>query len=263
MRRSLSSFRRSTRYGVQLLSPEHSCLHVFQKNAFDIAQPAYQPCPFFLPVSDYLNTGSTQQELGVPLNFSYISNAVLSNFGVPSASTNRPVSAQSGDSVRQNSLQGVEYLLANDVKVAFIYGDRDYRCPWTGGLANALAAKWSGQNGLSTAGFEILQGVTKTGTDHGGVVKQYERFSFTRVFDSGHSVSAYAPETVFRIFDRTLHGVDAASGQIKVGNGFSTDGPVDSWQWQNTLPKRVPLTCIVAGQWTKDNPWTAVAGQRS
>ena len=144
------------------------------------------------------------------------------------------------------------------MKVAFIYGDRDYRCPWTGGEATALAAKWDHQDGFQAAGYEELQGTTKKGTDHGAVVKQYERFSFSRVFDAGHAVSAYAPETVYRIFERTVLGLDAVTGKERIGPGYTTTGPATSWQWRNEYPSSPPETCILQGRFTEKNPWTAI-----
>jgi carboxypeptidase C (cathepsin A) len=113
---------------------------------------------------------------------------VASNFGVFGPLPNRPISEATGDAVRQDGLTNIEYLLDNNVKVAFVFGDRDYRCPWTGGEATGLAAKWDHQQDFANAGYEEIQGVTKQGTDHGGLVKQYDRFSFSRVFDSGHAV---------------------------------------------------------------------------
>lgn len=154
-----------------------------------------QPCNYWLPVSTYLSTASVQEDLGVPLNFTYDSNVVAADFGVFSPYPNRPISKETGDAVRQAGLPNIEYLLDNNVKVAFVFGDRDFRCPWTGGEATALAAKWDHQGDFADAGYQEIQGVTKKGTDHGGLVKQYDSFSFSRVFDSGHAVSAYAPSS--------------------------------------------------------------------
>lgn len=204
----------------------------------------------------YLNTASVQQALGVPLNCTYDSEVVTANFGLPSGYGTLPLSATTGDAARQNGLPNIEYLLKNDVKVAFIFGDRDYRCPWTGGEATALAAKWEHQDDFANAGYEKLQGIV-TPENEGGlqaVVKQYGQFSFTRVFDAGHSVSAYAPETVYRIFDRTINGLDVVTGTESIDGGYHTTGPTTSWQWRNTLPKPAPSTCMVEGQFQKRLP---------
>lgn len=146
------------------------------------------------------------------------------------------------------------------MKVAFIFGDRDYRCPWTGGEATALAANWTGQTGFVDAGYEEVQGI-ETPVEQGGlraVTKQHGGFSFSRVLDAGHQVSAYAPETVYRIFERTLKGVDVVTGKESVGKGYSTSGPRDSWGWRNLLPSDLPPTCMVEGEWQETSPWTAV-----
>lgn len=216
-------------------------------------------------MSQYLDTSSTQEALGVPLNFTYDPNVVIQVFGLGAlggTNTNIPLSAATGDSVRQNGLTNVEYLLANNVKIAFIFGDRDFRCPWTGGIATALAANWTHQDDFADAGYEELQGI-QTPVSEGGlpaVVKQYDTFSFSRILGSGHSVSAYAPETVYRIFERTIKGMDVVTGTQMVGKGYHTTGPRTSWSWRNVLPNNLPPTCMVEGQWTATNPWSAVTG---
>lgn len=242
---------------------------VQQRAAFDIAINASMlQCPYYLPVTQYLDSAPIQAALGVPLNFTQDSNVVNALFGLgafSAAPSNLPLSASTGDPVRQNGLPKIEYLLANDVKIAFIFGDRDYRCPWTGGIATALAANWTHQADFADAGYEELQGI-KTPVSDGGlpaVVKQYDTFSFSRVLGAGHSVSAYAPETVYRIFERTIKGVDVVTGTKAVGSGYSTTGPRTSWGWRNVLPDSLRSTCMVEGQWAPTNAWSAVSGSES
>lgn len=228
-----------------------------------MAQTVPAPCPFWIPAYYYLNNATIQQELGVALNFTPDANVIQQNFGLPGAYFGMfPLNASTGDSVRQNGLPNIEYLLAKGVKVAFIFGDRDYRCPWTGGEATALTANWTGQSGFANAGYEMLQGVT-TPINEGGLralVKQYGQFSFSRVMDAGHSVSAFAPETVYKIFERTVNGLDVVTGQQAAGKKYSTSGPTDSWSWRNKLPDQPPVTCMVEGQYTSTNPLAALVG---
>ena len=66
-----------------------------------------------------------QEALGTPLNFTYDSNIVTSNFGLNS---NTPTQG-TGDSFR-TGIADFEYALNEGMKVAMIYGDRDYRCGW-------------------------------------------------------------------------------------------------------------------------------------
>jgi hypothetical protein len=212
------------------------------------------PCPFDIAVTTYLNRADVQQALGVPLNFTYDSTLVAAVFGLPTPYT----FLGSGDSVRQAGSPNLEYLLANNVKVALVYGDRDYRCPWTGAEATAKAAKWTHQQGFMSAGYTKIHGIT---SGRQGLVKQYGLLSFSRIFDSGHAVNAYAPEAVYRVFQRAMFGKDVATGTKQaIGVGYHSTGPTTSWGWRNILPADVPHTCMVEGNWTKTNPWDAVLG---
>lgn len=188
---------------------------------------------------------------------------VTANFGLAiGTGLTLPASKTTGDLIRQNGQPNIEYLLAEGVKVAFVFGDRDYRCPWTGGEMTALAAKREHQSNFVKAGYEEMQGITTSASDGGYValVKQHSRFSFSRVLDSGHSVSAYAPETVYRIFQRTMDGLDVSTGTESVDDGYHTEGPTTSWQWTNTLPKNTPETCMVEGRFQDTNPWAVILG---
>ena len=95
-----------------------------------------------------------------------------------------------------------------------VYGDRDYRCNWLGGEAAALAAKYKHADRFRDAKYEDLK---TNGSYVGGEVKQYGGFSFSRIFEAGHGVSAYQPETVYRVFERAMFGLDVATGEKKQG----------------------------------------------
>lgn len=202
-------------------------------------------------MSKYLNTAEVQSALGVPLNFTYDSDIVTANFGFP---TPHQI-VGTGDAFRQAGMKNIEYLLRDGVKVAMVFGDRDYRCPWTGGEATAKAAQWKNQEGFLAAGYEEIQGVSD---GNGALVKQYGQLSFSRVLDSGHAVSAYAPEAVYRIFMRSMFDSDIATGKTHIGPEYHTTGPTDSWEWRNILPEQLPETCMVGGNFTAMNPWDAV-----
>jgi carboxypeptidase D len=64
----------------------------------------------------FLNSKEVQFELGVPLNFSGLSLAAATAF------------VQTGDFVRGKNLAILGSLLDSGVKVALMYGDRDYQC---------------------------------------------------------------------------------------------------------------------------------------
>ena len=204
-----------------------------------------------MPVANYLNLAEVQTDLGVPVNFTYDSNVITAIYGFPT-----PYQfAGTGDAFRQLGMANIEYLLANGIKIAMIFGDRDYRCPWIGGEATAKAANWKNQKGFLAAGYEEIQGLSNNALR--GLVKQYGQLSFSRVMDSGHAVSSYAPETVYRIFQRAMFGKDVATGKLPAGPNYHTTGPTDSWGWRNTMPNQLPETCMVEGKFQAVNPWAA------
>jgi len=227
---------------------------LLQVTTFDIAVKTNEelggdPCPYYLPVNTFLNQAWTQKSLGVPLNFTYISNTVLSSYSLlPDGESG------TGDFARTDR-RYLEYLLQNDIKVSLVYGDRDTRCPWNAGEGLALDANYTGHDGFNRAGYEFI---ATNDTYKGGAVKQYGTFSFSRVFQSGHSVNAYQPETVARIFDRTLRGTDVATGQKNVSAGYATQGPRSSFYMVNETLPETPGTCMVLGNWQSENVLVAL-----
>lgn len=55
----------------------------------------------------------------------------------------------------------------------------------------------------------------------GGLVRQHGRVSFSRVFEAGHAVAAYAPATVGRIFERAVLGRDVATGTVDASRALT------------------------------------------
>lgn len=43
-------------------------------------------------------------------------------------------------------------------------------------------------------------------------MRQYGNLSYTRIFQAGHSIPSYQPETAFQIFSRALFNLDIATG---------------------------------------------------
>lgn len=86
---------------------------------------------------------------------------------------------------------------------------------------------------------------------------QFGKLSFTRVFNAGHAVSAFQPETIYRIFMRSMFGTDVATGKKQLGDLYATKGPKNALQWRNVLPKS-PESCMVEGKFQDVNVWTAV-----
>lgn len=90
---------------------------------------------------------------------------------------------QTGDFVRGNNLAALGTLLDKGVKVALVYGDRDFQCNWIGGEAISLAIKSNISSKFGTAGYTNID----TNSSYiGGLVRQYGNLSFSRVFQAGH-----------------------------------------------------------------------------
>jgi carboxypeptidase C (cathepsin A) len=113
-----------------------------------------------------------QAELGVPLNFTQDS-AVIEGLYYNVV----------GDPARIAGKEAMENLLNGGVKIALVYGDRDYRCPWNSIEKLSLLFDWTGAESFHNAGYEFIR---TNDTYNGGVVRQYGNLSFSRVFQSGH-----------------------------------------------------------------------------
>lgn len=220
-------------------------------SAFDVAISSPDACPYYLPTVEYLNQASSLYEFGVPLNWSMQSYPSEAVFGFATTSTYNGT----GDAARQSGVDNLSYLLSHGVRVSLLFGDRDYRCPWTGGEATAKATPWLGRDSFLQAGFQEVEGMASDA--NGAVVRQAGPLAFGRIFDSGHAASAYAPETVFTLFNRTLAGVDIATGTQSVDYDYRTTGPTDSLGWRNTMPEGWPVrsSCVVAGGFLPESPW--------
>ncbi|KAJ4352381.1 uncharacterized protein N0V89_007729 [Didymosphaeria variabile] len=181
-------------------------------NFFDIAAPKY---PIAFPSktpAGYMNSAEVQAALGVPLNFTGNSVPISEGF------------AKTGDFVRGHGVAALRNLLGKGTNVALVYGDRDYQCNWLGGEAISKALSNSTST-FSSAGYTQI----KTNETYvGGLVRQAGRLSFSRVFQAGHEVPYYQPETAYEIFNRVMSGVDVATGTASIGN-YTSGGEASAW----------------------------------
>jgi len=204
------------------------------RNFYDIAAPTADPFPYAYYIG-YLNQQWVQRALGVPLNFTESSNSVYQAF------------LSTGDYVRGGFLEDIAAVLEGGVKVALVYGDRDYACNWLGGEAVSLAINYSQAAAFQNAGYAQLH----TNASYvGGMVRQYGNLSFSRVFESGHEVPAYQPETAFQIFNRTLSALDVATGSVSIlpganGSVYGSQGVADTFSIKNSVPPAPQPTCYV------------------
>ena len=160
----------------------------------------------------YLNQAWVQEALDVPLNWTQSSSTVSRAF--------RSI----GDYPRPGWLEDLAYLLENGIKVALVYGDRDYACNWIGGEAVSLAIDWSQTDAFHASGY---QDIVVNETFSGGKVRQYGNLSFSRVYQAGHEVPYYQPEASYEIFKRALFNKDISTGEVDTSGieSYHTEGP--------------------------------------
>ena len=194
---------------------------------FTTLDPDPTPPPWY---EGFLNQQWVQAALGVPLNWTVSSGVVSSAF--------RSI----GDYNRPGWIEDLSYLLENGIKVALVYGDRDFACNWIGGEAVSLAIPWDHEQDFNGAGY---QDVVINETYSGGKVRQYGNLSFSRVYQAGHEVPYYQPETAYEIFNRVLFNKDVSSGKLDIArnSSYCTTGPADTWATKNVPPEQPLQVC--------------------
>lgn len=206
---------------------------------YDISQSNLDPFPGSLYL-EYLNQADVQQAIGVPVNYTQNTLAVYDAF------------FDTGDYARGGILQDLVDLLNAGVRVALIYGDRDYICNWLGGEAASFAiaqavglryAPWA------SAGYAPI--VTNN-SYIGGVVREYGNLSFARIYDAGHLVPAYQPETAFTIFTRVIEGTGLSLGLPIDRSVFATSGDANATH-TNSAPAAAQPTCNIRAMNTTCN----------
>jgi hypothetical protein len=92
-------------------------------------------------------------------------------------------------------------------------------------------------------------------------VRQHGNLSFTRVYEAGHEVPAYQPETAYRIFTRALFNRDISTGNISTAANldYATEGPSDVFKITNEPIVDEGTQCYVLdpGQCTAEQ-WESV-----
>ncbi|GAT30501.1 carboxypeptidase S1 [Aspergillus luchuensis] len=192
--------------------------------------PAYTA--LFQEMNERIESG---EALGVPVNYTMSSEAVGDSFD------------STGDYPRNDPrgmIGDIGYLLDSGVKVAMVYGDRDYACPWRGGEDVSLLVEYAEAEKFRAAGYAEVQ--TKS-SYVGGLVRQYGNFSFTRVFQAGHEVPFYQPETAYEIFNRAQFNWDIATGGVSLveNQDYGTEGPSSTWHIKNEVPESPEPTCYL------------------
>ena len=200
------------------------------RDVYDISQMTPEPFPpgYYL---EYLNTANVQGAIGAPVNYTQTSGPVSTAF------------LSTGDYDRGGQIDDMAYLLSLGIRVALIYGDRDYICNWMGGeaVSFSIAAQSSTLTPFYTAGYaEIATNESYVG----GVVRQHGNLSFSRIYDAGHLIPAYQPETAFTVFTRIIMGTEISTGEPINLTSYVSQGAMNS-TFQNKAPDQFPPKCFM------------------
>lgn len=200
------------------------------RDVYDITQ--MDPSPF--PPStylEYLNTAELQSAIGVAVNYTENSSSVRNAF------------VQTGDYERGDQISQMAYLLSLGVRVALVYGDRDYICNWLGGeaVSFSIAAQSPAYAPFYSAGYADI---VVNSSYVGGVVRQYGNLSFSRIFDAGHLVPAYQPETAFTVFTRIITGTDMSLGEPIDLSTYTSNGTANA-TYTSKAPDSAEPTCWI------------------
>ncbi|KAI5258829.1 putative carboxypeptidase 2 [Aureobasidium subglaciale] len=180
------------------------------RDEYDIRELSPDPFPPTFYV-DYLNSPMVQEAIGAYVNFSESNSAVSSAFG------------STGDDDREDgTIEALKSLVHDNMTIVLYAGDADYNCNWLGG---EVVAEEVNAPGFSTAGYT---NITSADNVVHAQVKQSGKFSFVRVFESGHEVPFYQPLMSLEMFDRAIHGKDIATGRRTVKGGYKTSGSAKS-----------------------------------
>lgn len=201
------------------------------RSIYDISQNNLDPFPDSLYL-EYLNQADVQKAIGVPVNFTQTSLTVFDSF------------LDTGDYARDGILQGLAALLNDGVRVALLYGDRDYICNWFGGEAASFAIAQAVGSAYSPWYSSGYAPIVTNNSYIGGVVREYGNLSFSRIYDAGHLVPAYQPETAFTVFSRIIQGTGISLGLPINPDDYSSSGDANATH-TNSAPSAAEPTCNI------------------
>jgi carboxypeptidase C (cathepsin A) len=230
---------------------QYACLNVTAPymqsgyNVYDIRQknPSADPPAAY---QEYLNNETVLASIGARVNYTESNPYVQRGF------------VSTGDTIRGGQLDDIAYLLSNGVRVALMYGDADWICNWLGGQAISLeVAKLVRPFGppgpapepgsspyaesFPAAGYADI---VVNSSYVGGAVRQFGNLSFSRIYDAGHLVPYYQPETAFTVFTRIIQGTEISTGDIIDLSTFGSVGPQNATH-TNKTPDQPDPTCWI------------------
>ncbi|KAJ9142379.1 Carboxypeptidase [Pleurostoma richardsiae] len=199
---------------------------------------------------DYLNTREVQEAIGAIVNFTDSSSIIYSAYEA------------TGDWQRGGQIAALSALLQAGVRVGLIYGDRDFICNWMGGEAVSLAvAAAAGEPYASQFPAAGYAPVITNDSYIGGAVRQFGNLSFSRVYQAGHFVPAYQPETAFQVFARIILGTSVSTGEPVDLAAYNTTGAANATSSLD-LPDSPEPTCYIRsmGSCSDEQASRALAG---
>ncbi|EKG16133.1 Cytochrome P450 [Macrophomina phaseolina MS6] len=171
------------------------------RDRFDLRErPGSYAC-LMLPVVAFLNRADVQNALGVASNYTPESAPVLRAFD------------RAGDGVLGDFVADIGFLLNCGLGVTLYHGDADYVCNWIGGEVVSLAVNYTRADAFRSSTYEPF---VVDGNEH-GLARQAGNFSFLRVYEAGHMVPLNQPRAALELFNRSIHGLDLATGLVPTG----------------------------------------------
>ncbi|KAK1759483.1 alpha/beta-hydrolase [Echria macrotheca] len=202
------------------------------RSVYDIAHRLPDSYPSSLYI-EYLNSRAVQESIGSLVNYTDTNAAVYTAF------------ISTGDFVRDAMVPKLASLLSRGIRIGLVYGDRDYICNWLGGeavsLAVASAAGAPYSRAFPAAGYAPI---IVNDSYIGGVTRQFGNLSFSRIYQAGHFVPAYQPETAFQVFARIITGTSVSTGEAIDLAAYNTSGPANATS-SLSLPPSPTATCYV------------------
>ncbi|KAG6316532.1 hypothetical protein E4U22_007025 [Claviceps purpurea] len=202
------------------------------RSPYDLAAPYHDPNPALRFLS-YLNQEHILRDIGSPINYTLASSVVSQVFH------------DTGDQSRGGNIKRLAHILSQGVRIGLVYGDRDYICNWYGGeavslaIANLTSPDYATK--FSAAGYAPI---LVNDTYVGGLVRQYGNLSFSRIYQAGHSVAWYQPETAFQVFARIMMGTSLSTGGRINLSLYNTTGS-SAASHSDDLPAMPSTTCWV------------------
>lgn len=93
-------------------------------------------------------------------------------------------------------------VLEKGVPVLIYAGDKDFICNWLGEQAWTNRLQWSGSRGFAKAPIRKWE----VDGEHAGNVKNYDNFTFLRIFGAGHMAPHDKPENSLDMVNRWIQG---------------------------------------------------------